>query len=186
MAEIRLAEGTIRFQDEWLSADDIKARIKEKMDAGDMKFAELAAALESLNKAMENAHRLEVRLVLPKADYEKLKKRGGDDDSESVRKAILAFIEGEGKSAPAPKEAKPKQPPAPRSAESQTVKCGKCNRDVDIPEGERPTELECDFCGTSILLEEEAETAPPAPEPEKKGEETAEEKSIRHQDHFIG
>ena len=208
MAEIRLTEGTIRFQDEWLSADDIKARIKEKMDAGDMKFAELAAALEQLNQAMENVHRIEVRLVLPKQDYERLQKRGGEDDNESVRKAVLAFIEGaaaprpsdppeEGaapavsKEGPAPAPA----PPASKSSEVRIVSCSKCNRKMEIPAGEAPAQIECDFCGTSILLQETGAAAPPepAPAPKPKPETTAEEKpdelsesGIRHKDHFIG
>jgi hypothetical protein len=199
MAEIRLTEGTIRFQDEWVSADDIKARIKEKMDAGDMKFAEEAAALEELNQAMEKAHPIEARLVLSKSDYEKLRKRGGDDDNESVRKAILAFIEGGGKKTPVME--KPKSAPAPKPPEpeppARTVTCTKCNRVMEVPAGEEPSELECDFCGMSILLEKEGEAAAPEPEPapepkpepETKAEDETEglsESGIRHKDHFIG
>jgi DNA-directed RNA polymerase subunit RPC12/RpoP len=189
MAEIRLTEGTICFQDEWLSADDIKARIKQKMDAGDMKFAEEAAALEKLNQAMENAHPLEVRLVLPAADYEKLCKRGGDDDNESVRKAIVAFIESADKKGPVMEKPKPKAAEAPAAAAIRTVACSKCNREVEIPAGEGPEELECDFCGTSILLEEEGKETPPSHEPENKTQEKtdeADEKNVRHKDHFIG
>jgi hypothetical protein len=203
MAEIRLADGTIRLQNEWLSADDIKARIKEKMDAGDMKFAELAAALEELNKAMENTRRMEVRLVLPKQDYEKLRKRGGDDDNESVRKAVLAFIEAAASKPSAPPEERPAPAVAKKSASAapappekpakvRIVTCSKCNRKMEIPAGEAPAELECDFCGTSILLQEEKEpAAPPEPEtkPEPKEPDDADELSesgIRHKDHFIG
>ncbi len=205
MAEIRLADGTIRLQNEWLSADDIKARIKEKMDAGDMKFAELAAALESLNKAMENTRRVEVRLVLPKQDYEKLRKRGGDDDNDSVRKAVLAFIEAdaskpsappEERSAPAVARKSAAAAPAPpvKPSKVRIVTCGKCNRKMEIPEGEAPAELECDFCGTSILLQEEKEAAaPPEPKPETRPEpkesddaDELSESGIRHKDHFIG
>jgi hypothetical protein len=207
MAEIRLTEGTIRFQDEWLSADDIKARIKEKMDTGDMKFAEEAAALEELNQAMEKAQPIEIRLVLSKGDYEKLRKRGGDDDNESVRKAILALIEGGGKKTPVmekPKSAPAPKPPTPESPEpeppepgppARTVTCSKCNRVMEVPAGEDPSELECDFCGMSIPVEKGNEAAPPEPKPkpEPKPEAKAEENTaglsesgIRHKDHFIG
>jgi hypothetical protein len=216
MAEIRLTEGSIRFQKEWLTADVIKARIKEKMDAGDMKFADLAAALEELNQAMEKARRIEVQIVLTKEDYDKLQKRGGDDDNESVRKAILAFIAGAEKSpptmemeAPEPspgqtKEKGKKPEPSPGQTKEKgkkpepaepglpemaaTIPCSKCKNPVNVPSSERPLELECEFCGTSIVLEEE-----PSGEEEKEkeiseaGEKDREPlKNVRHQDHFIG
>ena len=201
MAEIRLAEGSIRFQDEWLTADDIKARIKEKMDAGDMKFAALAAALEELNQAMENAHPIEVRLVLSRDDYEKLQKRGGPDDNESVRKAILAFIEGGQNKPPAMEMQAPvkgagqmnekaQSPPPVESKVPQsfdTIPCSKCKKPVRIPSNERPLGLECEFCGTTIVLEaEKEETKKEALKEESPGKDQEAAKNIRHQDHFIG
>jgi len=196
MAEIRLTEGSIRFQEEWLTADAIKARIKEKMDAGDMKFADLAAALEELNQAMENARRIEVRIVLTQEDYQKLQQRGGEDDNESVRKAILAFIAGTEKRPPTMEMEAPEPPAAqttekeygPEQAEPEpaepaaTIPCSKCKKPVNVPSNDRPLELECEFCGTSIVLEEEKEE-----EKIEAGEtDRGPVKNIRHQDHFIG
>lgn len=201
MAEIRLTEGSIRFQEEWLTADAIKARIKEKMDAGDMKFADLAAALEELNQAMENARRIEVRIVLPQADYERLQQRGGEDDNESVRKAILAFIDGAEKSpptmemeAPEPPAAKttekanmPEQPEPEPVEPAATIPCSKCKNPVKVPSNDRPLELECEFCGTSIVLEEEKDEKEKDEEKVEAGEkDRGPVKNIRHQDHFIG
>ena len=196
MAEIRLTEGSIRFQEEWLTADAIKARIKEKMDAGDMKFADLAAALEELNQAMENARRIEVRIVLTQEDYQKLQQRGGEDDNESVRKAILAFIAGAEKrpptmemEAPEPPAAKttekanrPEQPEPEPVEPAATIPCSKCKKPVKVPSNDRPLDLECEFCGTSIVLEDEKEE-----EKVEAGEkDLGPVKNIRHQDHFIG
>jgi len=196
MAEIRLTEGSIRFQEEWLTADAIKARIKEKMDAGDMKFADLAVALEELNQAMENVRRIEVRIALTQEDYEKLQKRGGEDDSESVRKAILAFIAGAEKS-PSTMETEAPQPPGDKTTEkakrpeqpepepvemAATIPCSKCKKPVKVLSNDRPLQLECEFCGTSIVLEEEKDE-----EKVDAGEKDLDPgKNIRRQDHFIG
>ena len=92
MSEIHLEDKTINIDGEWLNSNDLKRRIQEKMESGDMKLTALANALEELNSALENAHTLEVKLILTNEDYDKLKAFGGDDDRESVRKAILNFI----------------------------------------------------------------------------------------------
>jgi len=185
MSEIRLEDATINFGGEWLSAEDIKAKIKEKMDGGDMKFADLAAAGEALNKAMENAHTLEVKVVITKADYEKLKAAGGDDDNASVRAAIKAFLGGgKAKASQTPKPAsKPKEKAKPEEKAQETINCTKCKSPIEIPSGDRPLELECQFCGTSIILEAEDQSEAPPPE-EKAPEE--EKNEPRRQDHFIG
>ncbi len=201
MAEIRLTEGSIRFQEEWLTADAIKARIKEKMDAGDMKFADLAAALEELNQAMENTSSIEVRIVLSKKDYERLQKRGGEDDNESVRKAILAFIAGAEKP-PAPLEIETRERPEQQTEEKAkkpeetapeppemgaAIPCSKCKKPIKVSSNERPLQLECEFCGTSIVLEEEKDEEEKQEKITAAGDKEQDPmKSIRHQDHFIG
>ncbi len=92
MSEISLEEAKIKYEDEWLSKEDLTKKIQEKMEAGDMSFAQLASALEELSKAMENAHTIEVSLTISTEEYERLKSLGGDDDSMCVRKAISAYI----------------------------------------------------------------------------------------------
>ena len=92
MSEIRLDDGTINVGGEWVTGADLTGRIKEKMQAGDMKFAHLASALEELNTALENSQSLTVRLVITRDDYRKLKAFGGSDDRKSVRKSIMAFL----------------------------------------------------------------------------------------------
>ena len=54
--------------------------IQKKMKAGDMQFADLAASLEELNKALENSHALDVEIVISKEQYNKLKDLGQSDD----------------------------------------------------------------------------------------------------------
>ena len=95
MGKIDLQNGKIKFEGEWFSSDELSNMIQEKIKSGDMKFSSLASALEELNVALENAHRLETKILLLREDYEKLKMIGGDDDSTCVRKAVMAFSGGE-------------------------------------------------------------------------------------------
>jgi hypothetical protein len=139
MSEIRLNDGTINYNGEWLTADDLTKQIKEKMDSGDMKFADLAAILEELNKAIEDSHKLEIKIAISKEDYEKLKSLGGEDDRECVRKAIMAYTRKEIEGAPAPMV----------DAEKMAIKCPKCKLTIEVSSEERPSIIECPECGTS-------------------------------------
>lgn len=135
MGEINLEEAKISVEGQWLSAEDLTNIIQEKMQAGDMKFSNLAAALEELNNALENSTTLDIKLVLPKEEYEKLKAAGGDDDQESVRKAIMAFIGG-----------------STTGVKRLAIKCPKCKASIEILTDERPLDVECSKCGTGGRL----------------------------------
>ena len=142
MSEINLDEGKIMYDGEWRSADDLSGMIQEKMDSGEMKFAGIAAALEELNQALENAHTLEIKLVITKGEYQKLKELGGDDDREAVRKAIMAAIGDEGQ-----QEAK-----GPAKKKQMAIKCPQCKAPIKITSDERPLIVECAQCGASGRL----------------------------------
>ena len=83
MYEVNLDDATIKHGDEWFSVEDLSRKIEEKMQSGDMKFADLASALEELKRALENSHTIEVKIAISKQDYEKLKALGGEDDREA-------------------------------------------------------------------------------------------------------
>jgi len=163
LAEINLEEAKIKYKGEWLSVEDLAARIKQKMEAGDMKITNLAAALEKLKTTLENAHKLEIKMLLPREDYEKLIALGGADDRGCVRKAIMAFIEGGAQA-----ESAPRDDPETREKKKPLIHCAKCKTPLEIPAGERPIEIECPYCGTSRMLKSEDEAEP------------------RHTDHFLG
>ncbi len=135
MSDIDLQAGKINLAGEWLAVEDLKSNIQAKMNAGDMKFSNLAAALEELNAALENSHKIETKIVISKADYEKLKKLGGeDDDLTCVHKAVMEFIKGGLSSVPEGKK--------------KVIKCAKCKAPIEISMDEMPTEIECPECGT--------------------------------------
>lgn len=142
MSEINLQDGRIKIDGEWFSAEDLTDMIQEKMQIGDMKISNLAAALEELNKALIDTHTLEIRLALSKKEYENLKALGGGDDHECVRQAIMAFIGG-GKAEPAVKAEDKKK---------IVIKCPKCKEPIKITSDERPLAVECSHCGTGGRL----------------------------------
>ena len=137
MGEINLDDAKIIVNGEWLSAEDLTNMIQEKMKTGDMKFSNLASALEELNKTMEDSQTIEIRLVLPKENYKKLKALGGDDDRVCVRKAIMAFIGGGIKKTGAEGMEKKKM----------VIKCPKCKSPIEIVSDRRPLNVECSNCG---------------------------------------
>ena len=147
MSEIDLQEGKINVDGEWLSVDDLTHSIQAKISAGDMKFSGLAAALETLKIELENSHTIETTIVIPNADYEKLKALGGDDDLDCVRKAIMAFIGIDGSEKDA---SQPTPEPAAKSdvKKKKAIKCAKCNTTIEITTDEIPSEIECPECGT--------------------------------------
>jgi hypothetical protein len=129
MSDISLDDGKILVEGEWLSADELKDRIKEKMDAGDMHFAGLAQALETLNQALENSHPLEIRTVITKTEYERLRALGGGDDRTCVKAAIAAFIG-----------------PTAGAKKMTVIRCANCKARIEIPTEDRPTEVRCPKC----------------------------------------
>ena len=163
MSDIDLQNAKIHFEGKWLSSDDLTNKIQEKMQAGDMKFSNYAEALEKLNIALENSHEIEAKILLLNEDYDKLKALGGDDDAACVRKAILAFIDGDTST-----DAPPTAATGPEEKKPQAIQCDKCHTAIDLPPDETQTDVECPKCGTSILLK-----------PKSKSE-------VRHKDHFIG
>ena len=167
MVEINLEDAKIKYKGEWLSVEDLTGEIKQKMEAGDMKITNLAAALEKLKTTLENAHELEIKILLPREDYEKLKALGGGDDRAGVRKAIMAFIEGGSQAESAPTAAS-KAVSESKEKKKSIIQCAKCKTPLEIPSDERPIEIECSYCGTSRILKSEDEGEP------------------HHTDHFIG
>jgi hypothetical protein len=154
MWEIELDDGKINYEGVWLSVEDLTRMIQEKIQAGEMKFAQLAGALEELKKALENSVPIETRLVITKEAYEKLKSIGGEDDRECVRKAIQAFIAG-GKrpAAEKPPEDAPAEPDSESTGKKAVViKCAKCKAPIAVPPGKRPTEIKCPKCGATGRL----------------------------------
>jgi len=150
MSEINLDDAKIKYEGEWFSAKDLAAKIQEKMESGEMKFASLATALEELNKAMENTHTLDVKIVITKDQYKKLQVLGGNDDRGAVRKAIMKAI-GSG----APSAQKDSKTAEPVNKKQALIKCPGCKSPIKIETDERPTIVECPTCGISGRLTQE-------------------------------
>ncbi len=183
MSQIRLDEQTILFEDAWLTKGDLKAQIESKMQAGEMNFANLAIALEELTTALENAHTIEIKLTLPKDQYQKLRARGGEKDLECVKKAIAAYIrnghkpqkpvgdatpEIKAEPTPAP-QADPAdsdlnvQPP-PIQTESENgakakIRCSVCQTAIEFAKNAATDEIQCPQCNTKGRIKKKSKTS---------------------------
>jgi DNA-directed RNA polymerase subunit RPC12/RpoP len=129
MGEINLDDGKILVEDQWLSAEDIKQQIQEKMAAGEMRFAALAQALEELNSALEGSQALEVRTVISKDQYRKLRAMVDGDDRACVKAAVAAFV---GR--------------AQGGSKKVVIRCASCKARIELPADERPSEVRCPEC----------------------------------------
>ncbi len=158
MSKINLQDGKIEFEGEWLSTEDITEKINEKIQTNDLKFAGLAAALEELNKALEDSKLIEAKIVLSNEEYTKLKELAHEeDDQDCVNKAITAYIQG---------GSKPEQTLDVQNI--TVVKCPRCNEPIDIDPDNESINFECPKCGTSGRLKSD------------------ESEKIHHTDHFLG
>lgn len=147
MNKVNLQDGTICIEGKWLSTEDLSQKIQEKMHSGEMKFSRLAAALEELNHALENACTITVKLVLTKEDYSKLLERGKADDKKCIYKAINAFIE---KNIPVgTPSAKSNTQTSPKKT---TIKCAGCGTPIKIGVDQENREIQCPECGARGLI----------------------------------
>jgi len=145
MDNINLDDGKIHFDGDWLSVEDLTKKIQEKMQSGDMKIADMAGALETLNKKLEDSHPLEVKLVLTKDDYTKLKDLGEADDRECIRKAILSFISTEGgMNAGSGTAAEVSSDDKKKKAK---VKCANCDSPFEVHIEPGNEAIKCSMCG---------------------------------------
>ncbi|MFC1798502.1 hypothetical protein ACFLZL_01695 [Thermodesulfobacteriota bacterium] len=171
MRDISLDDGTINVDGQWLSVEDLAGQIQERMESGDMQLTGLAEALEELNQALENSHTLEVRLVITKDEYEKLKALGGEDDKDCVRQSIMTFIGGEEPSetveAEAPADDATEDEPEADASQDEvttlTVNCAhpQCMSPIEITTDERPVMVECPNCGTNGWIMEDNQWGKP-------------------------
>ena len=164
MRDIDLQAGTIDLNGQPLSVAELTAKIQEKIAAGDLKFSDLAAALEALNIALENSRTIAAKIVLAKADYDKLREcAGADDDLVCVSKAVAAYLGGPADIPAAPEAAADSGP-----KKKKLAKCAKCKAPIEIPAGETPGEIACPQCGSIGRLK------------------SADKNDVRRQDHFLG
>lgn len=153
MRNINLDDATIEYDGRWLTIKDLSQEIQKKIDSGEMKFAELATALEELNHALENSQTLSIKLVLDKRDYEALKAKGQADDRACLRKAIQAFIGGEAAPVKAEFAETIIYEPFPKQLKKKVkIKCAGCGKPIGVYLDQEESEIHCGHCGARGLL----------------------------------
>ncbi|GEM_PF-4188455 len=161
--KIDLDEGKILYEGEWVSEEDLKQMIKDKVDSGDFDVADLSLALKNLQKVMENSTVIEIRIT---REMEERIIAGADERGikfgELVRRAIDAYLGG--------------TVSAPETEEAE--------EEPEEEEGEEEEAVE-EFEEKTVEEEEEEEEVFEAPEPEEEEEEErGEEKEEEEEDLF--
>lgn len=150
MTHIRLEDRTIKVGEKWHTGEELAQLIQSELQGGNMRVAELAAALETLDQALENIHCMEETITISNEDYDQLLSIGGGDETESVRRAVMAYI---GKLETADRSGDMHEIQAPRvEGRKTTVKCAECTQPIEVTSSERPIVLECPHCGTQCRL----------------------------------
>lgn len=162
MEQIDLEKGKILHEGVWLSTGELAEKIQEKFRSGDMKVAKLASLLEELKTAMDSIHVLEAKITISKDQYAKLVIRGGDNDNECVRRAVLAFIEEQTSPAPPqidfipvgdePLSLQSASGPVSAKGKKVTINCSKCNGPIEIDTENMPSEIRCPSCNARGML----------------------------------
>jgi hypothetical protein len=171
MKDINLEESRIQIGERWFSAEEIAEEIQKKIQAGDMKIATYASALERLTIAMETSHVIDMKFVITKDEYQLLRKIGKGDDAECIRKAIHYFISRKKqpeKSSLEEKYRMESNPASPKNEPDKIIgKCITCNTSMQIPAGTNPENVQCPEC----MSDEKDELS---------------DSQVKFKDHFLG
>jgi len=171
MKDINLEEAKIKVEGKWFTSEEIAGEIQRKIQAGDMKIADYASALEKLTITIENSHLIEVKLVITKSEYNKLRELGKGDDKECIYKAIQAFISKKKQIEKKSLEEKYSNSSGffleKTDTEKTVVKCIKCKSPIEIPTGTASGDVRCPRCSEEGSIE-------------------TQEDQIKYKDHFLG
>lgn len=160
MSKIDLDTGKIYHENKWFSVNDLKKLITEKIQKKDMKFATYAAVLEELSKTLENAHSIDIRLVLLKDDYERLIAIGGKDDKTRIRNAVMTYIDNNVGMEDYVGQAKTVETEllsdnhdlthseTPEESRETSIQCIKCKSQIKIDEEEHAEDVKCPTCSS--------------------------------------
>lgn len=101
MDMLNLENTVVMYEGQQYSAKNLMLKLQEQIRDASNRLNSIACLLDELYKAMENTKTVDVKLSLSKAEYERFKSLGGEDDRERVLQAIRAVI-GQGRPSPQP------------------------------------------------------------------------------------
>lgn len=176
MAKINLDEGTIQVAGEWLTRDEIVARIQEMMSTGNMRIGTLASNLEMLETELEGSE--EIHIVIPRPTVAGIGKITQDKKisvGDIVREALSTYLRSRTET---PTQQAPVEEPEEEEVEEEEeeveeeveeeeeeeeepeeeeewgkpkkvtkIKCPKCGSPITVTSDKRPLEIKCDNCG---------------------------------------
>lgn len=171
MGAINLEDVKVSYEGQNLPAIHLINKLQTQLQEAACRMAVIASTLGDLQSALLNSNTVEVKLTLSREDYGRFKSLGGTDDSEKIRKAVMALIH------PAESEfTKTEEPVLPHNPEPQpvgrilheppiaaelpikpkaTTQCPRCRALIDLPEtsnSQWSVEIQCGNCGVKYLV----------------------------------
>ena len=168
---VDIDEGKIKVDDQWLTVEDIKAAIKEKIDSGDYDVASHATALKQLEDVVANIREITFKITANLAEAaENLANERSVTVGAIIREALGNYTgtgasqptmefeeatpappapeEGEGEAVPEPEpEPEAEAEPAKPTVKPTRVQCHRCKSQITITTPERPITITCPQCG---------------------------------------
>jgi hypothetical protein len=175
---INLADAKVSYEGQNLPAINLIGKLQMQLQEAAYRLAAIAETLGDLQAVLLDSNTVEVKLTLSRVDFARFKSLGGTDDSERIRKAVMALIhpeEAEGSLHPiapqlatAPAEAGIIVPPTvecppkeqsvvaePTMTKKLNTTCLICQSPIALPErfnNQFSVEIKCDNCGTKYLM----------------------------------
>ncbi|MFH0994368.1 MAG: hypothetical protein V1844_02580 [Pseudomonadota bacterium] len=95
MSKIDLADAKVSYEGQKLPAINLISKLQTQLLEAADRMVVIAATLGDLQSALLNSNTVEVKLTLSKGDFGRFRSLGGMDDSERIRKAVMALIHPE-------------------------------------------------------------------------------------------
>jgi len=95
MSTIDLADAKVSYEGKNLPAINLISKLQTQLLEAANRMAAIASTLGDLQAALLNSNTIDVKLTLSKEDFGRFKSLGGMDDSERIRKAVMALIHPE-------------------------------------------------------------------------------------------
>lgn len=91
--ELDIDRERVRFDGEWLGADDLAERIRQKVEAGDFKVARLSLALEQLESTLAGVRTVSLKLTPETIEaFERMAGHEGVPLSYVLRRALVHYL----------------------------------------------------------------------------------------------
>ncbi len=154
MDNINIEESKILIEEKWLTLNELKKNIKNKINADDYNINHLATAVQELSEALDNI--TQVKLTLHVDIIDSFKEVATNNDStfeNALRDALINRVDhGLTSSMTRSQTQKGSKDTETKGYKPKKVACKKCHAVIVVDSPERPITVTCPECGTKGKL----------------------------------